>query len=268
MPLSYTGAVAWAVAAAALLQIVVSAMIVLSPGAETDIVSLGASEALVFVVFIFAVLRVHAPDRSSRDALALRPTHPALIVLGLALGLSVHFPAESFRQLVERYAPTPPEVLARRAALLSTETVAETVAVLLVVACVGPLVEELFYRGALFGALRRTRSLGGAAWVTAVCFVLGHFEPRAWPALLVVGLVLSFVRAASGSALPGLALHVGFNMVTVLTVVTGVASFGKPMDLGPGALLGGWVVTGALLYAVQRIGESDEARQARREDEP
>jgi membrane protease YdiL (CAAX protease family) len=265
--MSYGTAIAWTAAVTVLLQVVLKLTALVRPSAQTDVVNLGASEALAFMIGILVVVRLYAPEASFRQAVGLRRTSPGLLVLGLALGFCVHFPAESLRVLMERFFPTPTEVLAARLELLRGDTPVEMVAILLVVACVGPLVEELFFRGALFSSLRRSRSLFGASLVTAVAFVLGHMDPRLWLPLLVVALVLAHLRAAGGSLLPCLALHVGFNTVTVLAIATGAAPATSPMELDPPATAAGWIVTAALVLWVHLVAaKSEEAAQARAED--
>jgi membrane protease YdiL (CAAX protease family) len=265
--MSHALAVAWAIAAAVLLHAVVYVTVQLRPGSLTDVVNRGAAEALVFVAVTFAVLQLHAPHLSGRRALGLRPTHPGLPVLGLALGLVVHLPAESIREVVERYYPTPTDVLSARAAMLSGRTPLDVVLVLLSVACVGPLVEEIFFRGGLFGALRRHHSVTSASVTTAIAFVVGHFDPRLWPSLVIVAVVLAYLRAASGSLLPCLALHVAFNTVTVLAFVTGVSSVTTPTKLPLGMVLAGWGATAGLVVWAQRLARSPEAAVARAEDD-
>lgn len=266
--MSYAMALSWAIVAAVLIKVVLTLTVSLRPGAETDIVNLGACEALVFVACAFVVLRLHTPEAPLRHAFGLRSTSAGLSVLGVVLGVSVHFPAESIRELVERLYPTPSEVLLERLELLSGSTPVESVLILFVVACVGPLVEELFFRGAVFGVLRRSHSLAGASIATAVAFTLGHPDPRTWPPLLVVAAVLTHLRAASGSLLPSLALHVGFNSVTIVAIAVGAASPANPMSLPPAATVAGWLVTAALIFWVQFIARrSTEAAAARASDE-
>jgi hypothetical protein len=266
-PLSYPLVLAWTVALTVLLTATIQLLVRIRPAAAVDLVSIGAAEAFTFLILTFAVMRVHAPERSAMDALGLRPTHPGLVALGLALGLVLQVPAESTHQLVQRRFPLSELELANQAALLSTDTTLRTVVVVVVVACVAPLVEELFFRGALFGALCKSQPLAGAAAATAVAFMLGHLDLRSWPGLLIVGGVLSHLRAASGSLLPCLALHVGFNAVSIAALLTGVASVGTPLHIGVGLAAAGWLLSGGLAWAVQVVAErSEEAASARAED--
>lgn len=244
------------------------ALVALQPRAAYDITSLGMVEALVFVLGVFAVLTLHGrTEEPLSSALGIRPTHPALSVLGVALGVAAHFPAESVDALFQRMIPTPDEDLAARAALLSGTTPLRLAFVLLVVACVGPFVEEIFFRGALYGVLRRQRPLVGTILVTAVCFVVGHLDLRMWPALVVVALVLSYLRAVSGSLLPPLAMHVAFNATTELAVATGQAAVTGPPEVEVLPTVVGWLVTLALVLTVRYVASrAPLARRGRAED--
>jgi membrane protease YdiL (CAAX protease family) len=265
--LSYPAAFGWSLVTACVLIVLGQISLVLRPGSAGDIVQLGAIEALAFTLSTYVLLRVHAGGRPMRAALGLRLTHPGLAALGLLLGVALQIPTATFGQLVERYAPTTEAALRHRAALLSADTPGQVIAILVVTACVAPLVEEVFVRGALYGALVRQHPVGGAAGVSALCFVMLHAEWRSRLPLLLVAGVLAQLRAASGSLLPGLALHVSFNAGTVLALFSGLASVTRPVRLGLTVTVVGWLVLLGLLFAVQWVAaRSPEAARARLED--
>jgi membrane protease YdiL (CAAX protease family) len=254
-------------AAAFFLTSLHAASILFRRSAATDIVNLGAIEALVFVSGTFVLLQFHARDLSLKKALGLRLTHPALSVLGVLMGIALHFPAEFIDALVERAFPTPVEELVARAALLRPATPGGLVVVLVVVACVAPFVEEMFFRGALYGGLRRSHTLFGASAVSAACFVVGHLDYKKWPALTVVAVAMTYLRAASGSLFPALATHVTFNAFSVLSIaVAGVDPTAvTKISVLPTAC--GSVVTAALIFAVRYVAlRAGAARRGRAED--
>jgi membrane protease YdiL (CAAX protease family) len=80
----------------------------------------------------------------------------------------------------------------------------------------GPLMEELFFRGFLYPVVARRL---GAVWgilLTALPFGLIHFFQygRSWGAVLIiflVGIVLTTVRAATKSVASSFLTHVGYN---------------------------------------------------------
>ncbi|HEY6559499.1 MAG TPA: CPBP family intramembrane glutamic endopeptidase [Polyangiaceae bacterium] len=265
--MSYAVACAWTFASTALLLVIVQASTTLAPARAHDLVQLGAWEALIYVLACFGVLRVHAPERPARDALGLRLTHPALLLFGVALGLSLHAPAESLQRLVERVDPVSEVELIQRATLLSPSNTTQAVLLVLIATCVVPLVEELFFRGALYTTLRKSHPLPGAAALTAVCFVLSHPETRTWLPFIVVSGAMTHLRAASGSMLPPLALHVSFNAVTIAAALTGASNPASPAWLPLPVIVAGWLVSLGLVLAVQYVSQrSPEAERARAED--
>ena len=266
-PLSYSSAILWSMLAAFLLPVLLLATAWLRPGADSDIINVGAVEATAFTIVTFLLLRRYAPGRPVRAALGLRRSHPALFGMGLGLGVILQIPVGSVQRLVEALAPSPEEVLLRRASLLTPDTFGQLVGILVVTTCVAPLVEELWARGALYGALCRSHPVIGAAGVSAFCFVLVHWEWRNWPGLLLVAATLAYLRSASGSLLPGLALHVAFNATTILALYAGISSVTRPAQFGWLLTIAGWAATAGLVFAVQRVARrSPEAAAARAQD--
>jgi CAAX protease family protein len=93
----------------------------------------------------------------------------------------------------------------------------------------GPLMEELFFRGFLYPVLERRLGVVLGVLLTALPFGLMHaFQyGNAWSAVLVifiVGIVLTVVRAVTKSVGASFLVHVGYN--GTLMVLVGVATGG------------------------------------------
>jgi CAAX protease family protein len=84
------------------------------------------------------------------------------------------------------------------------------VSLLLVGAVLAPIVEELFFRGLLYGYLRGRRSRGVAVVVSSAIFAAMHLIPALMPSLFLFGVVLALVYERYGSLYPAIALH-GLN---------------------------------------------------------
>ncbi len=87
----------------------------------------------------------------------------------------------------------------------------------------GPVVEELFFRGLLFGALRK-RGVS-ALWtvvVTALVFTGFHFEPMRVLILLPTALALGWVRHRTGSTGASMLAHGLVNAPGALALLVGV----------------------------------------------
>jgi membrane protease YdiL (CAAX protease family) len=92
----------------------------------------------------------------------------------------------------------------------------------------GPLVEELFFRGFLYPVLARRTGVLLAIVFTAIPFGFMHYlQYRSWGAVLVitmVGVVLTSVRAITNSVAASFMVHVGYN--ATLMVLTAIATDG------------------------------------------
>ena len=92
---------------------------------------------------------------------------------------------------------------------------------------VGPLMEELFFRGFFYPVLARKTSVAWAVVLTAVPFGLLHYvQYRSWGAVLLitlVGVVLGTVRAMTKSVAASFLVHIGYNgtLMTLAAVATG-----------------------------------------------
>jgi len=88
----------------------------------------------------------------------------------------------------------------------------------------GPLVEELFFRGFLYPVLARRWGIAWAVFLTALPFALMHMPQYgyAWGALAVifiVGVVCGTVRAGTKSVGASFLVHVGYNGVQMIIAV-------------------------------------------------
>jgi membrane protease YdiL (CAAX protease family) len=122
-------------------------------------------------------------------------------------------------------------------------------AIVFVVVILGPFVEELVFRGAIFNGLyrlirRASLFLGGkevtrsadlisftvAAIVSSGFFALLHLEPVLLPALLTLAVALCALFRWSGSLLPSFVAHATFNsFATLVIILSGLGLFELPV---------------------------------------
>jgi membrane protease YdiL (CAAX protease family) len=132
----------------------------------------------------------------------------------------------------------------------------DAIAVSVFVCAIAPMAEEFFFRGFLFGVLRRMhvelRGRESGPWVAAVIvgllFGLAHFD-SAQPQYLIplgfLGFVLCILRWKTGSLYPGMALH-SINNCIALGVNEGHWNGGEIVALIAGSLALIALVTGPL----------------------
>lgn len=90
----------------------------------------------------------------------------------------------------------------------------------LVVVCVGPLVEELLFRGVLLSALMKRVHVGWAVTGSSLLFALVHlpgleYQWYALPNLILLALLLAGLRLHSGSIWPAVLAHGANNLLAV-----------------------------------------------------
>jgi len=109
-----------------------------------------------------------------------------------------------------------------------------------VIVLFAPAVEEMVFRGALFGGLRKlaallhwrvrgqgkgagrvgeTVSFVPAALASSTAFALLHFEPVLLPALFLLAVALCALYRRTGSLLPCFVAHAAFNSFAVLVII-------------------------------------------------
>jgi hypothetical protein len=75
-----------------------------------------------------------------------------------------------------------------------------------------PIVEEIAFRGLLYGALAKAHiNEYLVVFITAVVFALFHFEPKRFFILLVIGLILGELRRRTGSTSAAIVAHIVNN---------------------------------------------------------
>jgi uncharacterized protein len=81
---------------------------------------------------------------------------------------------------------------------------------------VGPAVEEIFFRGFLFGGLRSRYSWRIAAIISSALFAALHLQPAAFLPLFVFGYILTYLYQRSNSIWPGMIIHMANNGLFIL----------------------------------------------------
>lgn len=265
-PMTLPVAVMWSFLATGLLVLLLFITQEVRTGAHTDIINGLACTAAAYLMCIFLMARAHASRWPLSSFLGIRPTHPLLYLLAAGLGVCLEGPAELIRWLIERRWPTPIDVIADQVALYRVDTTARRIIIPIVVVCLGPLIEELFYRGALHQGLRKNYRSVPVVVGVATLFALGHVDPRAMAPIFLVGLFLGIARASTGSLLPPLITHMSFNAVVVIGLLSGTmsiehASQPLPLRWTIAGLAGTVVMTLAILGVASRSSLADHARR-------
>jgi membrane protease YdiL (CAAX protease family) len=94
----------------------------------------------------------------------------------------------------------------------------------------GPFMEELFFRGFLYPVLARHMGISWAVILTALPFALMHMFQYgyAWGVVLLIfimGIVVTLVRAVTGSVAASFLVHVGYNTTEMVALLVATDGF-------------------------------------------
>jgi len=198
------------------------------------------SVGLLFLAFPLVVIYYFRLD--PRKALALRAPRPGVwigVLVGAPAGLLA---AQGLFRLMQYVIPIPPEVLEGFGQTLLPESI-PTWQLLLLLALLPGIVEELTFRGVLLHGLRRRFGTLGLALVVGGIFGFFHFQIFRIPTTAMLGVVLTLVTLYSGSIFPAMAWHVLNNGLAIFLASRG---WGESLE---GAWLG-WVGLAGLILAL------------------
>jgi len=190
-------------------------------GAFYDLVSRTACEALAYSIAFFGILRLHEPETSIRHVLGLKMPSPLAIVLGIALGAALSLPSEWLDQVLDARFPRPPTETEALDRILSIATVGKRITLVATLVVLQPAFDELFFRGAIFTPLRRTRSVETVILASAVLETVGSLSPRAMLSLFVATLVFAWMRAATGSVWASMFARMTYYGVAIVPIALG-----------------------------------------------
>jgi membrane protease YdiL (CAAX protease family) len=232
-----------------------------APHAGRDLVT-GAGVQVIVSLVVCALFASRRPGQSWSELFAMRGASVPSLLVALLLGAALCPPAERLALVIHSVYPLPKELLEHQAELFRARSTLHGVLLFVVAAGVGPLAEELFFRGALFTAQRRHATTLATVSTTSLLFTLFHPDPRAWVPILPLAFVIGMVRARTGSLFTALLVHTGFNATALAMTRTLPSAVAPPLALVLGGLLLA-VVLAALLWM---LGNGASAKHARELD--
>lgn len=227
--------------------------------AATMTIQFPAMLGLVFVVH-FVVDRVWFASRPELVArplgwagvFALRGTHWVSYAAAAVIGLTVGMLPGWFAEQLRAYAPDMSSTIELINDALTKGPLVSRLVMIACVAVVGPVVEELVFRGFMWDALRKFTSPLGAMIGSSILFAVYHMDPVQSTALLITAFTLGWVRWVTGSIWPCVVVHIVNNSLGVLAAYVALdgstaMSFGTAaVSLATAVLLG--------VHHVRRIG--------------
>lgn len=184
------------------------------PTAGTRADVLGALLAWSYVALLIALAAAFGGPRGLRRTLRFRFTAARDLVLALGTWLSCLLIGGVASALLS---PLLGQPSSNAVGLLRISFDPLFVALVVPTTCLlAPACEEMLFRGALYGWLRRRTPALAAAPLTAAVFAGAHLLPPLMPALFVFGLGAAFVRERTGSTLNSFVMHASQNTLAVV----------------------------------------------------
>jgi membrane protease YdiL (CAAX protease family)/uncharacterized RDD family membrane protein YckC len=208
---------------AALLALVLVEAVVVSAidGGDSDSLGLAASLTLqaslaaTMVAVAFAVARPGSGWALPAELGLRRPLHPAIKASVIA-----YFAYLGCAIVIAAVLQPEQEDVTRE--LGADEGVLGSIVAGVLIVCVAPVSEEIFFRGFMFNGLRRGTSFVVAALVSAGIWGVFHYTgPETWGVVLqltVFGVALAWLYERTGSLYPTIAVH-GFNNAVAFAIL-------------------------------------------------
>lgn len=168
-----------------------------------------------------SVLAARLRKWRARDYLALVPPRRAEIVVGLACMAALLVSSDLLTTLLGR--DVVPGFM--REAYLSARNAGTLVLFFIAVVVVAPISEEIAFRGFLFRGLSSSwLGVSGATIATSAAWTAMHvqYDTYTLAQIFLIGLLLGWIRWASGSTLLTIALHMLANLTACIQAIIAV----------------------------------------------
>lgn len=176
---------------------------------------------------------------SIRQSLRIRMPHWTTIPLAVLFGITLHPTYVMLSKMINHLYPVSEQAAAAMKPFAEQIASAPWISVVLLMALVPAICEELAFRGFIFGGLVRERGKLRAVVLTAIMFGISHGVLQQSIAASIMGLALGWITLRTGSIIPCILIHFTNNALSVsLERIVGSGWEGSTLflvqtDLGP-----------------------------------
>jgi sodium transport system permease protein len=194
------------------------------------------------VIVAPAMLMTLLLTRSPRQTLLLRLPHRGALAAAALLALAIHPFAIAAQTVVQQLYPFSDEMQKAMEGLHGMLAAAPGWQIILVLAILPAVCEELVFRGFILSGFRQTGHTVRAIVLSAILFGLVHGILQQSIIACVLGLVLGFLAVRTGSILPGMLFHCLHNTLAVASSWITLATLDR------------WPVLGMLIRSAGEAG--------------
>lgn len=152
---------------------------------------------------------------SIRQSLRIRMPHWTTLPLAVLFGITLHPSYVMLSKLINHLYPISEQAAAAMKPFAEQISSAPWIGVVLLMALVPAVCEELAFRGFIFGGLVREKGKLRAVVVTAVMFGISHGVLQQSIAASLMGIVLGWITLRTGSIIPCILIHFTNNALSV-----------------------------------------------------
>ncbi len=223
------------------------------------------AQAAAFLLVIYGIVRVYAPQASMKRVLAFQKSRRWWFYpLAMVAGVGAIFPVDLAYEKLLEWVPVGASNFDAVEVFFS-RSMPERVAIVVCFALIGPLVEELLFRGALITHTLEKYDPTTVIVATGTIFALVHVNLHGFLPYCLLGATLGYLRWSSGSMIPPLLFHIFYNGVPLvqLLVLTEKPTETESVDLRFAA--GGlavWILSVLIIYVADRTRRVQRASLA------
>ncbi|MFC5713867.1 CPBP family intramembrane glutamic endopeptidase [Thalassorhabdus alkalitolerans] len=170
-----------------------------------------------FVIGLLIILLLLLPERGSSPHPNMRVTSKGHATKWAIIGVFLAFIAQYIAILIETYA------LGIDPGSENTQEILEIVRMMpffaIIVALIGPILEEIVFRKVIFGALYKRMNFFFSALISALIFAVVHLDFEHLLVYMAVGFVFSYLYVKTGRIIVPILAHVAMNAYAVLMQV-------------------------------------------------
>ena len=209
--MSFFLAATWSITAIFALDLIAAIFVSVTSEQRFDLVTRVLCQGVAFLGTLYVLMTI-----DDRHALGLRKTSAGLLAVAAVLGVVLQGPLTLVSNLIYGRYPLPQSDIDEMTALFRLPALHQKVAVVVAAGVLGPIVEEAFFRGGILRGLRKKHTARVAVVSVSLLFAAAHRDLRNFVPDLVGGLVMGYVRVASGSLWPPILIHAAFNTTSVI----------------------------------------------------
>ncbi len=162
-----------------------------------------------------ALLMATMLTTSLRKSLRIRMPHWTTLPLAVLLGVTLHPMYVMLAEWISYTYPVSEQATAAMKPFSDQISAAPWMSVVILMALVPAICEELAFRGFIFGGLVRQKGRLRAVVITALMFGISHGVLQQSIAATIMGLLLGWVALRTGSVLPCMLIHFTNNALSV-----------------------------------------------------